>query len=275
MSTQEQTRTAWDQLAEGFDEFVTPTNIGIARNALERVGLRSGMRFLDVACGTGALSIPAARLGAEVLATDVSPTMIEHLASRAQTEGLSNLQGKVMDGQALDLEDDSFDAAGSQFGVMLFPDMPQGIREMARVTRPGGRVLVVAFADPSKVEFFSFTLRAVGTAAPDFKPFPPDQPPLPFQLGDPETFRQELVSAGLDDVRIDTITATLEFDSARDMLQWVSSSNPIGKQIVSGLTEAQQTAVGQELETMLRERSGGSGPARLENAVHIGVGTKR
>lgn len=114
----EQIRTAWDRLAVGYDEFVTPTsNRVVAEDALSRAGLRSGMRLLDVASGSGALSIPAARMGADVLAVDISPAMIEHLKARAREAGLSNLEARVMDGHALELEDDRFDISASQFGL--------------------------------------------------------------------------------------------------------------------------------------------------------------
>ena len=75
MITQEltQTRAAWDEIAVGYDDFVTPSHMWLASEGLRRAGLRPGMRFLDVAAGSGALSVPAARLGAQVLATDLSP----------------------------------------------------------------------------------------------------------------------------------------------------------------------------------------------------------
>lgn len=152
---QEQTRAAWDKIALGYDKTNTPTQMWIANEGLRRAGLRAGMRFLDVAAGSGALSIPAARLGAQVLATDQSTVMLELLRARAHQEGLT-IETRVMDGHALELDDNSFDMAGSQFGVMLFPDMPKGIREMVRVVKPGGRVLIHAYGDPHKIEFLSF-----------------------------------------------------------------------------------------------------------------------
>jgi ubiquinone/menaquinone biosynthesis C-methylase UbiE len=157
MTTQEQeeTRAAWDEIAAGYDEFITPTNFGLGEDALRRAGLRPGMRLLDVAAGSGAVSLSAARLGANVTAIDISPVMIERLKARAREEGL-NLEARVMDGHALDLENDAFDIVASEFGVMLFPDLPRGLREMARVTKPGGRTVVVAFGSPTKIEFFSF-----------------------------------------------------------------------------------------------------------------------
>ena len=63
----EATQAAWDKVAAGYDEFVTPTHFGLGAEALRRAGLRPGMRFLDVAAGGGAVSIAAARLGATVL----------------------------------------------------------------------------------------------------------------------------------------------------------------------------------------------------------------
>lgn len=147
MTNQEQRQTpdARDNIAAGYDKFVTPTHMGLGNEALSRVGLAKGMRFLDVACGSGALSIPAARLGAQVLSVDLSPAMgTDHCA--CTQEGLSNLEGRVMDGHALELEDDAFGVSGSQYGIMLFPDLPRALRDLVRVTKPGGRVLVVVRA---------------------------------------------------------------------------------------------------------------------------------
>jgi SAM-dependent methyltransferase len=133
---------AWDAIAEGYDRYVAPQEVELANEALRLVALEPGERFLDVAAGTGGLSLPAARLGARVVATDWSPAMIERFQARVRQEGLSRAEGRVMDCHALDLPDDSFDVTGSQFGVMLVPDQPRALREMVRVTRPGGRVLV-------------------------------------------------------------------------------------------------------------------------------------
>jgi ubiquinone/menaquinone biosynthesis C-methylase UbiE len=140
MTTQEleQTRAAWDKIAAGYDEFVTPTHMWLGNEAVRRAGLRPGMRLLDVAAGSGALSIPAARLGAQVLATDISPIMVKRIDARARKEGIVNVEARIMDGHALELEDDTFDISGSQYGVMLFPDLPRALSELARVTKPGG-----------------------------------------------------------------------------------------------------------------------------------------
>lgn len=272
----EDTRPAWDRIARGYDHTNTPTQMWVGNEGLRRAELRSGMRFLDVAAGSGALSIPAARLGAQVLATDQSPVMLELLRARAQKEGL-NIETRVMDGHALQLDDKSFDTAGSQFGVMLFPDLPKAIREMARVVRQGGRVLISAYGDPHQIEFLGFLIGAVQSVRPDFDGPPMDPPPLEFQLADPERLRKELVAAGLKDVTVEIITETTEHKTGKDLWEWLVWSNPIVEMVLGrlSLTNDERSVVQQTLEKMVRERAGGRPAARLTNPVNIGVGIRR
>ena len=268
-------RDAWEKIAAGYDEFVMPTHMWVGNEGLRRAELRPGMRFVDAAAGSGALSIPAARTGAQVLSTDLSPRMLERLAARARAEGL-DLLTRVMDGHALELDDCSFDVAGSQFGVMLFPEMPRGIRELARVTKPGGRVLMTVLGAPEEIEFFRFFVNAIQAAVPDFTGPPLVPPPLPFQLQDPGKLRQELEKAGLKGIRVETITERLEFQSGNQLWSLLTNSNPIAGNLLAelNLTREQTAVVQLALDRKVRERSGGRGPAILTNPVHIGIGTK-
>jgi ubiquinone/menaquinone biosynthesis C-methylase UbiE len=278
VTTQHQPLTwdpAWDGIAPGYDATNTPTQMWLGNEGLRRAGLRAGMRFVDVAAGSGALSIPAARLGARVLATDRSPAMLELLEARARREGL-DIETRVMDGHALELANGTFDMAGSQFGVMLFPDMPKGIREMARVVVPGGRVLVHAYGAPHEIEFFGFFVAGIRSVRPDFTGPPMDPPPLPFQLQDPDRLRKELSTVGLRDVSVETVIETTEFRTGRDLWDWLVWSNPIVEAVLGSLdlTTDERDAIQGVLENMVRERAGGSGAAKLTNPVNIGVGTR-
>jgi ubiquinone/menaquinone biosynthesis C-methylase UbiE len=268
-------REAWDGIASGYDAFVTSTHLWLGEEGLRHVGLRAGMEFLDVAAGSGALSIPAARLGAKVLATDLSPLMLERLGARAYAEGL-DVETRAMDGHRLELADDSFDVAGSQFGVMLFPDMPRGIREMVRVVRPGGRVLLTVFGDPQHVEFFGFFVDAIRSVRPEFTGPPMDPPPLPFQLQHPDKLRQELSNAGLSQIRVHALTEKLEFGSGEQLWTWLLNSNPISGEVLRclQLDEAERGEVRQTLDAMVRNRATGDGPAVLTNPINIAIGTK-
>lgn len=239
------------------------------------MGLRADMSFLDVAAGSGALAIPAARLGTTVTAADQSPVMLELLAKRAHAENLQ-IECRVMDGQALGFAADSFDAAGSQFGVMLFPDMPAGIREMARVTRPGGRVLVIAYGDPRSIDFLTLFVHAVRKVRPEFSGPPADPPPLPFQLQDPGRLRSELLGAGLKNVHVETITESTQFAGGVALWDWLISSNPIVAEILEelSLSASERETLVHALEELARERADGDGITTLSNPVNVGVGVK-
>ena len=269
------TRAAWDRIAPGYDKTNTSTQMWLGNEGLRRVGLRSGMRFLDVAAGSGALSIPAARLGAQVLAMDQSPVMLDLLRARAHKEGLT-VETHVMDGHALELPDNSFDIVGSQFGVMLFPDMPKGVREMARVAKPRGLVLLHAYGDPHQIDFLGFLIRAIQSVRPEFSGPPMDPAPLEFQLADPERLRGEFATAGLTHISVETIMETTEFASGNALWDWIVSSNPIVDCVLSPLklTNDERSLIKQSLDRIVRDRAGSSSAAKLTNPVHIGIGTK-
>lgn len=263
---------AWDSIAAGYDTYVTPTHLWLGNEALERAELARGMKFLDVAAGSGALSIPAARRGAIVVSVDLSPSMVERLGARAREQGITDLDARVMDGHELDLPDDSFDVSGSQFGVMLFPDLPRAVRELVRVTRPGGRVVLVVYGPPTKIDFLTFFLGAVQTAVPGFGGLPSDPPPLEFQVADPRKLSERLEEAGLGEVTVETITETLSFRSGSELWDWVVNSNPIGAGLVADLSEEQKAGVREALEALIRARAGDDETAVLTNPVHIGIG---
>ena len=266
---------AWDAIAAAYDEFVAPGEEPIAQAGLSHAGLEAGDRFLDVAAGSGGLSLPAARRGAQVLATDWSPAMIERFRARVREEGLSNAEGRVMDVHALDIEDDTFDVTGSQFGVMLVPDQPLALREMVRVTRPGGRVLLIAYGSPAEFEALQVFIEALQAVDPDFEGLPDDPPPLEFQVADPEVLRQRLTDAGLRDVTVDTThDERLEIGSGQQLWDWILGSNPISGRIVGDLTPEQQTSARRVLDEMLLRRSHGTGPTVLTAPLNIGVGVK-
>jgi ubiquinone/menaquinone biosynthesis C-methylase UbiE len=269
------TRAEWDAIAAAYDRTNTPTQMWLGNEGLRRAGLRAGMRFLDVAAGSGALSIPAARLGARVLGVDQSPAMLDRLLHRARTEGL-DIETRVMDGHALELKDASFDIVGSQFGVMLFPDMPRGVREMVRVVKPGGRVLMNVYGDPHRIEFLDFFIRAIQTVRATFTGPPMEPPPLPFQLQDPSTLRAVMVSAGLSDVTVETILEPTQYRTGKELWDWLLGSNPIVEAVLAelSLSSDERHAIERALDGFVRERARDAAAAVLTSPINIGVGTK-
>jgi len=264
---------AWDAIAAQYDEHVAPGESDLALAGLRLAGLRAGDTFLDVAAGTGGLGLPAARLGARVLATDWAPKMIEHFNARAGAEGLDAV-GRVMDCHALDIADDTYDLTGSQFGVMLVPDQTQALREMVRVTKPGGRVLLIAYGNPDEFEALHFFINAVQTVIPEFEGPAEDEPLLEFQVADPDVLRQRLIDAGLKDVNVDTsIQERIEVRTGQQLWDWCLGGNPIPGMLVADLTDEQRADVIRVLDGMLRDHSP-DGPAVLTAPLNIGVGRK-
>ncbi len=265
---------AWDAIAALYDKHVAPGESELATAGLRLAGLQTGDTFLDVAAGPGGLSVPAARLGAKVLATDWSPKMIEHLNARVVAEGL-DAEGRVMDCHALDLPDHTYDVTGSLFGVMLVPDQAQALREMVRVTKPGGRVLVIAYGNPSEFEALHLFIAAAQAVVPTFEGPAEDEPLLEFQVADPDVLLQRLVDAGLRDVTVDTShQERITVRTGQQLWEWTLGGNPIPGMLVAELTDRQRADIIRVLDGMVRERSVGDGSAVLTAPLNIGIGTK-
>ncbi len=110
---------------------------------VHRIGLKSGMKVLDLGCGDGTTALPAAKLGAHVLGIDIARNLVEAGNRRALEHGLTNLSFR--EGDATNLHghaDQSFDAVVTIFGAMFAPKPFDVAKEMVRVTRPGGRVVM-------------------------------------------------------------------------------------------------------------------------------------
>jgi SAM-dependent methyltransferase len=158
---------------------------------------------------------------------DFAPGMVELLRDRMRSGGLS-ARVEEMDGQALDLPDAYFDAAASMFGLIFFPDLGAGMRELTRVTRPGGRVLVAAW-DRTRFPLFA----AVGRAMAALRPPGGDRPDVPvaMRIGERGALKSACESAGLVDVQVHEVTHTWAMDDPErffaSMPDWAPPLQPI------------------------------------------------
>lgn len=265
--------SAAHRFTASFDDAASPITVPLTVHALGILGLRPGNRFLDVATGRGTLGFAAARLGAHVLATNTDPAMIDRLRTRARDEGLANITARVADTRSLDLPDQSFDAAGSQHGITLLHDFPDRLAELTRVTRPGGRILVVTVGSQAKAEFLGFFLSALhAVATGSAGPTGPDL--WPFPMADPQALRGEFAHAGLHEVRVEPVLGGLRFRSGTHLEDVVTSTIPFGARLVAKLTPGRRRAVREVLDGMLRQRSMDGRSAVLEIELIIAVGTR-
>jgi len=114
--------------------------VHFGRRLVAVAGVEEGERVLDVACGAGAVSAPATERGARVVAIDLAPEMVE------RTRALG-VDARVLDAEALDFDDASFDCTLSGFGLFFLPDPARGLAGIHRVLRPGGRLAFTTFAE--------------------------------------------------------------------------------------------------------------------------------
>lgn len=248
MSGEAEAADKWARFGTAYDDRFTEPNGDVARVALMRSGLGPGMSLIDVAAGAGALSIPAARLGAEVLATDLSPVMLELLEKRARAEGLDNIRTQVMDGTALEVGDQSFDRVCSQLGVMFF--MQEGLPEMYRVTAPGGRAVVVTFGHPERVPLTLYDIALKRALGPEAVPSLGDREPL-----DPDRLSAAMRSVGFGNVDVHVHVQQYSVTSGDQIWEWIFAS-PAYAGLLDNLPPERIEAVRTELLAAVRERYG-------------------
>jgi len=163
-----------------------------AEEFIARLALKPGVRLLDVACGSGNLSIPAARAGAIVTGVDIATNLLEQARARAESEGLT-IQFDEGDAEKLPYGDAAFDEVVSMFGAMFAPRPELVAAELVRVCRPGGRI---AMANWTPDGFIGQMFRISGKYVP-----PPPNMPSPIKWGDEETVRERLRD-GVADVQL-------------------------------------------------------------------------
>jgi SAM-dependent methyltransferase len=173
-------RATW--MAGDFGEIAKSYARG-AEEFVQGLNLKPGMRVLDVACGTGNLTLPAARLGAAVTGVDIAPNLIEQARANAEREGLT-VQLDVGDAENLPYEDASFDAVITMFGAMFAPRPELTAAELKRVCRPSG---FIAMANWTPTGFIGQMFKIVASHVP-----PPANMPSPLLWGAEDVVRERL-----------------------------------------------------------------------------------
>lgn len=154
-----------------------------AEKFVEGLNLQPGTKVLDVACGTGNLALPAARIGAQVTGVDIAPNLVEQARENAKQMGLS-AQFDEGDAEALPYDEASFDSVITMFGAMFAPRPELVASELKRVCRPGGSI---AMANWTPTGFIGQMFKTTSGHVP-----PPAGMPSPVLWGVPETVRERL-----------------------------------------------------------------------------------
>lgn len=176
-------KSTWESGDYGvFAKYLEPG----ALEFFDRLDLKPGTRLLDVGCGAGQLTLPAARRGIEVTGIDLAQNLVDQANERAQAEGL-DVRIEQGDAEALPYEDESFDVVMSLIGSMFAPRPERVAAEMVRVCRPGGRLIMGNWTPAGHI---GQMFKVIGKHVP-----PPSIFPSPLLWGDPERVKERFGDA--------------------------------------------------------------------------------
>jgi len=268
------THDQWQVAAEAWYRWSPTLNQWLGKatdKMLEMAGISSGGRVLDIAAGAGEQSITTAKKvgpSGYILATDISSNILEYAKQMAHQEGINNMETKVMDGENLTLEDETFDAVISRVGLIYFPDQQKALKEMLRVLKPGGKVAAIVYSTAEENKFFSVPVSIIRNRAKLPPPLPGQ--PGPFSLGAEGIIDKVFSQAGFKNVRSELVDSPLLLSSAKECVQFEKESFGALHQMMSSLSDSEKESVWDEIESELRKfetENGFAGPCKMVVAV--------
>ena len=256
------TRAQWEDAAEAWHRWgpVIEDWLGAAtERMLDAAKITAGSRVLDVAAGAGGQSLAAARrVGptGHVLATDISPAILEYAAKAASDAGLNTIATRELDGEHLDVDEASFDAVISRVGLIYFPDQQAALTGVLRALRPGGRVSAIVYSTAERNGFFAVPVGIIRRRAQ----LPPPAPgqPGPFSLGGPGVAEAALATAGFRDIAVESVPSALRMTSAEECVAFERDSFGALHQMLAGLPAPERDAAW-EIHRALAEFEGPDG----------------
>lgn len=259
----------WARWEETFSDWARPAT----QTMLDKAGVISGARVLDVACGAGSQSLEAARrVGAQghVVASDIAEVMLRHVEQSARVAGLGNISTLAGAAEDLKLTAGSFDAAISRFGLMLFTNPGQALVAVRRALRPRGKMSVVVFTTPAANPFMArpmqILLRHAGKAPPA-----PGQPGI-FSLGHPGAIERVFADSGYIGIDLQVHAIPLRMPSAAQALAMMQEAFGAYRAVINDSPEDVRTAAWAEVaETLLSFETAAGFSAPGEALVATGV----
>lgn len=250
----------WDQGADGWNanaQFIHTWLQPITAGMLDAARIRTGGRVLDIAAGAGDQTLDIARrVGSEgrVLATDVSPRFLAFARERVRAAGLSQVQTRLADAQALGLANAGFDAAVCRLGLMYCADPLAALQQVRAALRPGGRFSAVVFGTPQANPCVSVSMM-VAREHTGLPPVPEQalvQPATLFSLSTPGHLHSLLVQAGFIEVDVQAVAAPHVLPDVTAYIDFVRTGATPIISLIKSLDAAAQTRVWIDLAARLQ-----------------------
>jgi ubiquinone/menaquinone biosynthesis C-methylase UbiE len=213
------------------------------------LGVLKGLKVLDLGCGDGTTALPAARLGADVLGVDIANNLVDAGNARAAAEGLANCRFQQGDATNLqDLADHSFDLVVSIFGAMFAPRPFDVAKEMVRVTRPGGRIVMGNWipGDPTLVA----QILKISSA---YSPPPPEGFVSPMTWGVESNVVERFGAAGIPKDKVSVAQETFTFNSPQAPSALVADFRNYYGPTMNAFAAAEQNGRAADLQRELEE----------------------
>jgi SAM-dependent methyltransferase len=245
-------RQSWSAVADDWGELIATVDRQLAPAVewmLRAAAPRAGETVLELAGGPGTVSLAAARAVGEtgrVICTDFAEPMVNVARRRAEREGVTNIEFRTADAEALDLPDGSVDVVLCRMGYMLMADPAAALRESGRVLRDGGRLALAVWAEAEANPWAMVPMRAIMQQLG--APPPPAGAPGLWALGDGNRLRELLAEAGLDQVETEHLDAHNEYDSASQWLELTGRLAGPLRALMASLDADTREAIGERVE---------------------------
>ena len=229
------------------------------------LGITKGLKVLDLGCGDGTTAIPEAKLGAHVLGVDIARNLVEAGNKRVKEEGLSNCVIREGDATNLsELEDGSFDLVVTIFGAMFAPTPFTVAKEMVRVTKPGGRIVMGNWipGDPTLVA-------QILKISSSYTPPPPEGFVSPMLWGVESNVTERFEAAGIPKENISFSRETFTFDAPFSPAEFVSRFKNYYGPTMNAFEAAEKNGKADELQQKLEELFNSQNKSGSENKTSI------
>ena len=256
-------REQWNKDGEAWRRWSPTLELwyGVAtRQMLDLARIQTGQRILDIAAGAGEPAVSAAeRVGPSgyVLATDISEGIVELALQVARERGYKQIETRAMDGEQLDLPDDSFDAVLCRLGLMYMPHPVTALREWRRALKPGGRVAVAVFSTPDRNGWGAMPASIIRRRAQ----LPPPVPgqPGPFSLGSAGVLEDIFRQAGFANPEVRTVPVPHRAASAAEYVRVARDAFGGFNAMMAHLSPQERESVWNEVEVSMRSFESPSG----------------